>query len=160
MSDHLHDALVRPNGPSLRNRDKEMIPRTLLRAMFGLAVAALAIVSFAVITDRPTVGQPKAADTLQSRTIVIEGDGPDAVRVSEPGGAVIADLANGGFIAVVNNGLNRARFVKGIEGNPPVDLVAYANGRLTLHDPASGWSAELGSFGADNKAAFERLLRN
>ena len=137
MSDQLHDAMVRPHGPSLRNRDKEMIPKTLLRAMFGLALAALAIVSFAVITDRKTVGQPKPVEILQSRTLVIEGRGPDAVLVTEPGGAIVADLANGGFVAVVGNGLNRARLVKGIPGNPPVDLVAYANGRLALHDPAS-----------------------
>ena len=40
----------------------------------------------------------------------------------------------------------------------PVRLIAYANGRLTVLDPETGWSVELGDFGSDNKAAFERLM--
>lgn len=158
MSDQLTDAMVRQRAPSLRNRDKEMIPRTMIRAMFGLALCALVIVSFAVITERDHVGQPKPADVVETRQIVIEARGPHAVRVMDSSGGVVADLDQGGFIAVVNNGLERVRLVRGVVGNPPVDLVAYENGRLQLYDPASGWSAELGSFGAQNKAAFERLM--
>jgi len=41
-----------------------------------------------------------------------------------------------------------------------VRLVAYDNGRLTLHDDRTGWSVELHAFGDANKAAFERLLDN
>ena len=52
----------------------------------------------------------------------------------------------------------RARLVARIEGNPPIRLVRYDNGRLVAEDPATGWSAELYAFGQDNKAAFERLL--
>jgi putative photosynthetic complex assembly protein len=40
----------------------------------------------------------------------------------------------------------------------PVRIVEYANGRLTVVDDHTGWSAELGAFGSDNKAAFERLM--
>jgi len=52
----------------------------------------------------------------------------------------------------------RNRLVKGVQGNPPIDIVKYDNGRLVAEDPATGWSAELYAFGQDNKAAFERLL--
>lgn len=37
-------------------------------------------------------------------------------------------------------------------------LVKYENGRLSLQDDATGWSAELQAFGPDNEAAFERML--
>jgi putative photosynthetic complex assembly protein len=39
-----------------------------------------------------------------------------------------------------------------------VRIVEYTNGRLAAEDPLTGWSVELYAFGADNKAAFERLL--
>jgi putative photosynthetic complex assembly protein len=42
----------------------------------------------------------------------------------------------------------------------PVRLVSFANGRLSLEDPETGWSVELYGFGSDNEAAFQRLLDN
>lgn len=139
-------------------RDREMIPRTLLLGMFALAMVALALTTFASLTGRAPVGQPKPAEIVESRTIVIEGAGSKAVSVYDAGGTVIADLDHGGFIAVVQNGLERERMKQNVTGNPTVELVRYANGRLSLQDPATGWSVELGNFGGDNKAAFERLL--
>jgi putative photosynthetic complex assembly protein len=40
----------------------------------------------------------------------------------------------------------------------PVTLARHENGRLTLTDPATGWSVELTAFGSDNEAAFAALL--
>ncbi|MFN3937821.1 MAG: photosynthetic complex assembly protein PuhC [Gemmobacter sp.] len=145
--------------PALRHpADREMIPRALLRAMLALALASLAIVTFAVATDRPTVGQPKPAAIVQERTIALIGGGAQAVTVLDDTGAVLADMEHGGFVTVIQNGLARERLKHGVAANLPVRLVEYANGRLTVHDPETGWSAELHAFGADNKAAFERLL--
>jgi len=39
-----------------------------------------------------------------------------------------------------------------------VALVAYDTGRISIHDPSTGWSADLMGFGADNARAFARLL--
>ena len=148
-----------PRRPALRSQNPELIPKVLLRAMFALAMASLAIVSFAVITDRDHVGVPKPAEVLSSRSLILQGGGAKAVTVRQLDGTVLADLDHGGFITVIQNGLERARLVHGVQADLPVDLVAYANGRLTLTDPETGWSTELGSFGSDNKAAFERLLK-
>ena len=68
------------------------------------------------------------------------------------------DLPHGGFITVIQNGLERAREVAGVDQSRPVRIVEYANGRLTVQDDLTGWSAELGAFGSDNRAAFERLM--
>ncbi len=40
----------------------------------------------------------------------------------------------------------------------PVTLARHQNGRLTITDPATGWSVELTAFGSDNEAAFAALL--
>jgi putative photosynthetic complex assembly protein len=146
------------HGQISTDTPRETIPKGLLIMMFALAMSALAITTFAVVTGRPTVGRPAEAAVTASRGIVLEGHGAKAVTVRDPSGEIIADLSHGGFVAVVQNGLERARMVKGVTGNPPVDLVAYANGRLAVIDPATGWSVELGIFGADNRAAFARLL--
>jgi putative photosynthetic complex assembly protein len=144
--------------PAFRDRDREMIPRTLLRAMAALVLASLAIVSFAVLTGRDTVGRPAAAAVTAERTIALIGGGAQAVTVLDAHGAVLADLAHGGFVTVVQNGLMTTRRRHGIDPDRPVRLVAYANGRLAIEDPLTGWSVELYAFGADNRAAFERLL--
>ena len=74
-------------------------------------------------------------------------------------GAVILDTDNGGFVSVVNDGLERARFVNGAEGNAPVTLTLYQSGRLSLVDPATGWSTELSSFGPGNTGVWLELLK-
>jgi len=149
---------IQPRQPSLRNQKEEMIPTALLRAMFALAVTTLAITTAAVVTDRPTVGQPKMSEVVASRSIILEGNDAQAVTVRNPDGTLLADLPHGGFITVIQNAMARERLTHRVEGNPPLNIVRYANGRLVAEDPATGWSAELYAFGSDNKAAFERLL--
>lgn len=144
--------------PALRNTKSEMIPVALVRAMFALAAVSLAITTAAVVTGRPTVGQPKASEVVASRAIILEGNDAQAVTVRNADGTLLADLPHGGFITVIQNAMARERLTHRIEGNPPVNIVRYANGRLVAEDPATGWSAELYAFGSDNKAAFERLL--
>jgi putative photosynthetic complex assembly protein len=138
--------------------DRENIPSRLLQAMMALALSSLALVTFAVVTDRDHVGQPKDAAVLAKRTLVLKGHGAKAVTVTDADGKVLFDLEHGGFVTVIQNGLERTRTVAHVDQTLPVQLVQYANGRLTVFDPATGWSVELGNFGKDNKAAFERLL--
>ncbi len=145
-------------SPTFRRQNGDMIPKVLLRAMLALALSALAITTYAVLTDRPTVGQPQPAAVLTERTLILQGGGAKAVKVLTPDGTVVADLDHGGFVAVVQNGLQTARGRHGIDPALPVRLVSYANGRLALEDPLTGWSVQLHAFGSDNKAAFERLL--
>lgn len=140
------------------SREREMIPRTLLWAMFGLAVSALAITTFAVVTKRPHVGTPTAGKVVAERQLILEGRSAQAVTVYAADGTLIADMDHGGFVTVIQNAIQRARTVARVEGNPPIHIVQYDNGRLVAEDPASGASIELYAFGNDNKAAVERLL--
>jgi putative photosynthetic complex assembly protein len=138
--------------------EREMIPRALLWAMFGLALSALTITAFAVLTDRPPVGQPAPGKIVAEREIILEGRSAQAVTVYDAEGKLIADMDHGGFITVIQNAIQRARTVARVQGNSPIHIVKYDNGRLVAEDPASGASIELYAFGNDNKAAVERLL--
>lgn len=141
-----------------RRPEKEMIPRGLLIAMAALALSALAMTSFSVLTNRPHEGVPLASQPVSETWFVLEGQSAQAVTVRDRDGKLLLDLPHGGFITVIQNAMTRARTVAGVTGNPPMKVVRYENGRLVAEDPASGWSAELYAFGDDNKAAFERLL--
>ncbi len=139
-------------------RKVEIIPTNLLRAMLALVLATLALVGYSAVTGREQVGQPKPAAIVAERSIILKGGGAQAVTVLAPDGTLLVDLAHGGFITVIQNALERARLTAGVDKLLPVRIVEYANGRLTVLDDYSGWSAELGAFGADNRAAFERLM--
>lgn len=147
-----YDAEARPTP----QRDREFIPRRLVIAMFSLALVSLVLVTYAVVTGKPTVGQPKDAGIVRAQTLTISGNGNE-VRIVEDTGAVLLD-GNGGFISVVLDGLERARLVAGVEGNPPVTITQYENGRVSLTDPASGWQVELASFGPGNVGTFLKML--
>lgn len=138
--------------------EREMIPRALLWAMLALALSALAITAFSVVTNRPHTGTPIAGTVVAERDLILEGKSAQAVTVYSADGPLLADLPHGGFITVIQNAIQRARTVARVEGNPPIRIVQYDNGRLVAEDPASGASIELYAFGNDNKAAVERLL--
>lgn len=138
--------------------EKDMIPRTLLWAMLGLALSSLALVTLSTVTNRPHVGVPAEAKVVNERAFVLEGKSAQAVVVRDTDGNVLLDLPHGGFVTVIQSAMARARLTARVEGNPPMKVVRYDNGRLVAEDPATGWSAELYAFGGDNKAAFERLL--
>lgn len=138
--------------------ERDMIPAPLLMAMLALVLASLLVVGYSAATDRPRVGTPKPAEVVAERTIILQGGGAQSVAVMAADGTLLMDLPHGGFITVIQNGLERARKVAGADQTQPVRIVEYANGRLTVLDDTTGWSAELGAFGSDNRAAFERLM--
>ncbi len=145
-------------APARPSDDKDMIPKPLLWAMLALVLSSLTVVTFSVVTHRPHVGVPQAADIVTERSIILKGGGAQAVTVLDVDGTVMMDLPHGGFITVIQNAMERARLTAGVDKMLPLRIVEYANGRLSAVDDYTGWSAELGAFGSDNRAAFERLM--
>ena len=141
-----------------RPTERDKIPAALLWAMLALAMSSLIIVSFAVLTNRPHEGVPAAGKVVAERQLILVGKDAQAVGVEDINGTVLLDLPHGGFVTVIQNAMTRNRTMQRIDGNPPVRIVQYDNGRLVAEDPSTGWSAELYAFGDQNKAAFERLL--
>ncbi len=144
------------------DRNKEMVPTGLLIAVAALVVTSLVIAGYARLTDRPLVGVPPDLPVLEERVLQLHGTRDGAVTViDDTTGAVIADLKSGesGFVSIIWLTLNRERQKFGIETSAPLRLVRFSDGHLGLRDDLTGWSTELVGFGADNKAAFERLLQ-
>jgi putative photosynthetic complex assembly protein len=151
------------NGPAtqeLIERDKEMIPRVLLRAMFVLVLLCLAIVTFARVTDRPLEAKYPDMPILEERTIQIFGEMDGSARVVFADGAPDIQLSaqEGGFVSGMTRALGHERGLSGIAPSEPVRLVRNGDGRLTLVDDLTGWEAQIIGFGKDNTAAFERLM--
>ncbi|KIN69968.1 putative photosynthetic complex assembly protein [Sulfitobacter noctilucicola] len=144
----------------MKMRDREMVPRILVIAMFGLMALTLAIVTFARLTEQPLRGVPAESAIVAERPITLIGARSGGVTVEDANGTEIAwsfkDKA--GFIDVIWVSVARERKVQGITGNPPLRLVRRANGHTAIIDPATGWSIELIGYGQDNIAAFARLL--
>lgn len=150
--------MTHPSHELLRERDREMIPKPLVRMMLALAVASLAIVSAGVWSGQTPTGAPKDSPITAERQLVIKTGGAKAVTLYAADGTLIRHMDHGGFLTVVGSGLDRARLVARVDADTPVTLTRRENGRLTITDPASGWSAELNAFGSDNEAAFAALL--
>ena len=142
----------------MRARDREMIPTRLVHAMFGLAAGILALTALWVWTGQATTGRPDPATAMATHALTIEGEGT-AIRVTDGAGRVLMDTDQGGFVSVVNDGLERARLVARVTGNPPVEIVEWDDGRITMTDAASGWKTELASFGPGNLAVWRDLIR-
>ena len=138
--------------------DQDIIPTKVVLGMFSLTALALMLVAWAKLTGQPVVAVPPMAEVVSSRTLILSGGDAQAVKVFTPEGRLLADLPHGGFITVIQNGLQRERLKYGISADKPINIVTYANGRLAAEDPLTGWDVELGIFGADNRAAFEKLL--
>jgi putative photosynthetic complex assembly protein len=83
-----------------------------------------------------------------------------AATVLDANGTLIGRLSpeTGGFIAGVGRVLDRERTKHGVPLNGPVTIIGRADGRVSIHDPSTGWGADLMGFGQDNARAFVRLL--
>ncbi|WP_425099396.1 photosynthetic complex assembly protein PuhC [Tropicibacter sp. S64] len=140
--------------------DKEMIPRTLVRAVGALMLTVLVLVSLARLTDRPLIATPPDDPVVAERELRLSGDLSGAATVRAANGDLIADLTpeEGGFVSGVWRVILRERIKARAAADGSVILRRDAGGRLSIHDPSTGWSADLMGFGKDNARAFARLL--
>ncbi len=144
----------------MRQRDVEMVPLVLVRAMFGLMLAALALTSFAVLTDRPLTGVPAPSPVVSEITVHLAGERNGDVAVIGPDGTVIArsDEDMNGFIGVMWRNFQRERMLHGLPDTAPIRVLRRENGRVSVIDDATGIDVALIGYGKDNVAAFARLV--
>ncbi len=64
-----------------------------------------------------------------------------------------------GFLRGTLRAMTRERRLNGLGAGQPFELILLRDGRLTLHDPATGMRIALESFGSTNTGVFARLLR-
>ncbi len=146
---------------AIARRDKEMVPRILLRAMLAMVLCAVALVVFARVTDRPLVAAPPVGvPVVAERIIVLSGDMAGRALVTEMDGRVIADLPGdkGGFVAGIWRVVQRERMLRKLPDDLPLRLVLYEDSRLVIYDDFTEWRAQLIGFGIDNYRTFYNLL--
>ncbi len=146
---------------AIAKRDREMIPRMLLRAMLVMVLCSVALVVYARLTDRPLVAAPpEGVPIVTERVIVLAGDMAGRALVTDMDGRVIADLPGdeGGFVAGIWRVVQRERMLRGLPDDLPLRLVLYEDSRLAIYDDFTGWRAQLIGFGIDNYRTFYALL--
>ena len=141
-------------------RKQAMVPPVLLRAVGALVLSSLLIATYARVTDRPLVASPPESAAVDTRVLTLAGDLSGAVRVGDADGATLFTLApeEGGFVSGIARVVSRERALRRLPDEGPVHVVRHANGRISVTDPLTGWSADLMGFGLDNARAFARLL--
>jgi len=151
-------------NPNMKHPQSDMVPRGLVRAMFGLILATLALVSYQALSDRSHVGVLTVAPAEATSIIRMEGTRQGAVTVFDEAGNVIALSGEDkqGFIGVVWRVLERERARAGLTylpgDTPPVRVVRRTNGNISVEDTVTDWSVDLIGYGVDNIAAFARLV--
>ena len=87
-------------------------------------------------------------------------DGAVEVRDADRSDRLISEIAPGtnGFLRGVMRGLARTRRSEHVSPEVPFTLTGWADGEMTLTDPATGQRLSLEVFGPDNARAFANLL--
>ena len=144
----------------MRHRDREMVPKFLVQAMFTLMAVSLALVSFAVWTDRPREGSRAVPPVASERLVTLETTREGAATVRDADGAVIALSTEGtnGFIGVMGRVIQRERLIRDADPTAPVRILRRENGHIAIADTVTPLTVELVGYGADNVASFARLV--
>lgn len=137
------------------------LPRFILRGAGAMIAAVVVLVAFVRLTGigfaevpvSPVVEERdlRFLDRSDGSIDVVDASSDALVRKIEPG--------SNGFLRGTMRGLARERRRSGIGDDVPFRLVAHADGRMTLADPATGRKVDLGSFGPTNAAVFAELMR-
>jgi putative photosynthetic complex assembly protein len=137
---------------------QEQVPRA---AVVGIALllAASVLMVAAVRLSGVEMREPDAP-ALITRSLRFEDrpDGSIAVIDAPSGRQVESISGEQGFLRGALRALARERRSRGLGAEQPFELIARSDGRLTLHDRATGERIDLESFGPTNAGAFARLL--
>lgn len=144
----------------MRHRDREMVPKFLVQAMFSLMIIATGLVAYAQWAGVPQVGVLAPSPVTQSRDVVLIGDRKGVYEVRNPDGTLVAVSSENkaGFIGVIGRVIDRERQLHGVKRNPVIQIVRRENGHVAIIDPTTGMDVALIGYGQDNVAAFARLL--
>jgi putative photosynthetic complex assembly protein len=142
---------ARPTAPDTMPRGPLLwIGALLLAVLLGVATVRL---------SGTEIREPDAAAVAQ-RSLRFEDrrDGSVAVLDARSGRQIEAIHGEAGFLRGALRAMARERRKQGLGAEPAFELIARADGRLTLSDPATGERVDLESFGPSNAGVFARLL--
>ena len=140
-------------------RDKEMVPRFLVQAMFALMITVTALVAFAQWTGLPNTGVVTEAPIVKERVVTIAGDRRGIYTLTENGVEIaVSSDDRAGFIGVIGKVIDRQRMLSGVPFDTPLRIVRRDNGHTAIIDDGTGHTIELSAYGTDNIASFANLL--
>jgi len=135
------------------------LPRASLIGAALLIAASVALVAFGRQQD-VGVTRMQPSTPVAVRMLRFEDGADGSVLVSDVKGRSvhIVEPGTNGFLRGVLRGLARERRRTSVDALPPFRLTRWADGRLSLDDPATGRHVDLEVFGPTNSAAFVRLF--
>lgn len=136
-------------------------PRAPLLGAGALVVVTILSAAAGRLAGGGTVAPTATVLAVRDLRFEDRPDGSVAMLDARDGRQVdVAAPGTNGFLRATLRGLVRERRRQGVEAGPeaPFRVAAWADGRVTLDDPATGRHVELEAFGQTNEAAFARLL--
>lgn len=152
------------SGTGMRVGDRPILPLWLRGGVLALVLCAVAFALATGPVTRPdagrTLGTHERGATIASRELrFVDVDGGVSVLDAADGSELERiDPGEDGFVRSVMRGLANERRVRGIGAEVPFRVSLVADGSLWLDDPATRREVVLSAFGADNAAAFARML--
>jgi putative photosynthetic complex assembly protein len=140
------------------DRRSDSMPRGPLWAIGALLLAVLVGVAGVRLSGEPIRAPDAQAVAMRSLRFEDRPDGSVAVLDAASGAQIETIHGEAGFLRGALRAMARERRKLGLGAAPPFELIARADGRLTLADPATGERLDLESFGPTNAAVFARLL--
>lgn len=146
------ESLPPPEAPQQRSNHFPLIAVALL------LLATFATIGVAQLQDNPQTAVAEPVRKIRPLRFVDQADG--AVLAIDAWSGTVVQRFEGeqGFLRGTLRAMARQRKVNGVGAGEPFELILYTDGRLTLHDPATGTRIALESFGATNAGVFARLL--
>lgn len=137
-----------------------VLPRRVLLSI-GLVLLATLIAVAAVRISGTNISVPdEAAVAVRELRFEDRPDGSVVVIDATTKSVIHTMTGENGFFRGALRGLARERRRAGLGSEQPFQLIARADGRLTLVDPATGQRIDLESFGPTNAAVFARFMTN
>lgn len=136
----------------------QAMPRGLLLGIGGVLALTLLAAGWVRLSGTPIRAPDAPAVTQKALRFEDRPDGGIAVIDAATGREFDTVSGQAGFVRGTLRGLARERKRMGLGPQQPFMLIGRADGRLSLHDPATGRIVDLESFGPVNAGVFARLL--
>ena len=127
-------------------------------ALSALVLVCLASVAWVRLSGQEIHAQDEAPMVMRALRFEDTADGSIAVIDANSSEQIQTIKGEQGFMRGALRALARERKKRGLGAEQPFELIARKDGRLTLHDPATGVRIDLESFGPTNAGVFARLL--
>ena len=142
----------------MRATATHLIPRGALLALAALLASSVIAIALARIAGLSTRQPDASAISVRELRFEDTAEGGVAVIDAKSGQRIETMTGEQGFLRGTLRGLARERKRRDLDAGPAFQLIARADGRLTLADPATGQRIDLESFGPTNAAVFARWI--